>query len=215
MKENLEKLSEAVLAALEQSQAGETEDIVHKRILATIRQDGIASVWGRLASGERVSLPNALAGKRVLGHGDLVRMDYSCTFRTYPARVCRMGVVGGPSEAQSATYERYLQAMQSAVARIGPDQSGGEIFSSARAALKEMGFQPVGSSVGYALGIAFEERPRLQAQEDFRTRAGMILCVEPQTAEGHRISQEVEITEDGSAILPSLFPLERLWILGN
>jgi len=126
-----------------------------------------------------------------------------------------MGVVGELSEAQSAIYEHYIQAMQSAIAQIGPNQSGGEILSCLRATLKEAGFELIGSSAGYALGIGFYERPRLQAEEDFRTRPGMILCVEPETAEGYKISQEVEITEDGSSILPSPFPLEQLLVVGN
>ena len=215
MKENLENLSKAVVAALEQSRAGETEETVHKRILATIRQAGVASAQGRVVSGERVSLSNALSGERVLSQGDLVRIEYSCLSRTYPARVGRMGVVGQPSDTQRATYERYIQAVQSATAHIRPNQSGCEIFHSMREALTEAGLQPVGSSAGRALGIDFRERPILQAQEDFRTRPNTILCVGLAIAEGYKVSQEVQITTQGSFILPSPFSLEQLSVISD
>jgi Xaa-Pro aminopeptidase len=209
MKQALEKGSNAIAMALDESEVGETEESVHKRILAAIRRGGSGSCWGRVASGERVSVPNALPGLRELSQGDLVRIEYSWLLRTYPARVSRMGVVGKASAEQDVVYARYIQAVKSAVAGIQPGQSGSAVFALLGSALEEAGFRMVGSSAGHALGIGFHERPRLHAHEEFQTRPRTILCVEPETAEGYKISLEVELMEHTSSVLSSS-PLPRI-----
>lgn len=214
MRKNLDRLSGIVTTVLAASRTGDTEESIHKRMLAAIRGAGSPDCWGRVVAGDRIRTPNALPEPRPLNPGELVRVEYACTFRSYPARVARTAVVGPPSAEQAGSFRRYLSALRPAIAGVGAGQAGQEIHQRLASALSAGGFALKGSSAGSALGIAFFERPAVHPWEGFCTMPGAILCLEPETADGYKASHEVEITTSGYAILDSGGPaLEELQVI--
>ncbi|MDQ3692616.1 MAG: M24 family metallopeptidase [Chloroflexota bacterium] len=206
MRRNLEKLSKLVESVLAESRAGETESTIHKRLLSALRHAGASEGWGRVVSGDRLSVPGALPSDRALSAAELVTIDYSGAFRAYPATVARMAVVGAPSDEQQALYNRYVRSLKLALDKLAPDQAGQAIFDIFQDTFQEEGLTLRGSTVGNAIGISYFERPSLRSGETLRTRPGMVLCIAPESLEGLKVSQEVEITADGSNILSDTLP---------
>jgi Xaa-Pro aminopeptidase len=191
-------------------QEGESELTLHRRILAAIRQAGGNEGWGRTVAGERRLIPAAMSSERSLQPRDLVTVEYACAFRTYPARIGRMAVVGEPSDDDQQHYDRYVQALESMARQVGPGQSGREIFERTQSTFQAAGFAPRGSTVGNALDIAYYGRPALSPAETLSTRPGMHLNLEPETSDGFKTSLLLEITEDGATRVPdTLPPLEQ------
>ncbi len=202
LERGLQKLSGAINAALAQSKVGDTEEMVHKRILSLTRRTGTASVWGTFVSGDRFSMLRGLPSERVLQSGDLFRVDYSLADRNYPARICRVGVVGSATDAQLASYQHFVQTLNTIVGQIKPGQSGAQIFGSAKAALAAEGFEPAGESFGGNLGIGiYLERPMIRAGETSEIKPNMILSIEPAANPGYKVNQEIKITEDGNMLI--------------
>jgi Xaa-Pro aminopeptidase len=199
----LKKLSEAVAGGLADAAPSDTEDQIHQRILAHIRNSGTQTGYGRLTSGASVSVPHALPSQDRIEPGALVRIDYGCTFGPYAAHVARTGVLGEPSGAQQASYQRYHDTLQSAIAALGPGLPGRGVFQAIQRTFADAGLELRGTSVGHAVGIGFYERPRVHAHEDFETRPGCVLCIEPEADNGTLLSQTVEITADGFRPLAS------------
>jgi Xaa-Pro aminopeptidase len=199
LKDNLDQMAEAIAAALDKSNAGESEDTIHKCILAAMRRTGTASGWGSFVSGPRLTMLRALPSERILVSGDFFRIDYGYGRRNYPARFCRMGVVGQPNHRQLAEFERFTKAVQEAIQKVGPDQSGQQIFALLKQALSEAGFDPAGPPYGNALGIGENsERPGIHPGESLTTRPGMVLSIEPVVGTGFKVNQEIIITDTGN-----------------
>lgn len=197
MRQNLERLGAAVAGALEMSRAGDSEETIHRRIRSAIRAAGSGDGWGRVSAGARIGLAGAPSGTQPLDPGTLVRVEYGCTFRTYPAKVTRMAAVGPTSASQVEKYGRYLAAVKQAVGGIGPGQAGQEVTRQVAASLQRSGFELKGPLAGHGLGIGFVERPRLHSNETFRIVPHSVLCIEPETVDGYKVSLEAEITETG------------------
>lgn len=206
IQENVEKLSRIIATIVAETQAGETEFAMHKRILAAIRQAGGNEGWGRTIGGDRRLIPAALPSEHPLQPGELVLIEYACAFRSYPARIGRMAVVGESNPDDQRRYERFVQALEATGGQIGPGQPGGEIFNLTRDTLEEAGFTVRGSTVGNALDIAYYGRPTLRSQETLSTKPGMILSLEPETNDGLMASLVLEISKDGSTRVPDALP---------
>jgi Xaa-Pro aminopeptidase len=211
MRQNVERLSRIVATTVAQSQAGERERSVHQRLIAAIRLAGGSEGWGRTIAGERRRLHGALPSEQSLAGSELVLLEYACAFRTYPARVGRMAVVGEPRAADQERYTRYVQALATIASQLGPSQAGGEIFQRTEQGMQAAGFTLRGSTVGNALDIAYYGRPTLAPGEPLPTKPGMLLSLEPETDDGLKASLLLEITRDGTRQVPdALPPLDQL-----
>lgn len=218
LEDNLHRMSAAIVAALEQSEAGEAEEAIHKRILAMMLRTGTASVWGTLVSGERLTSLSALPSQRKLMPGDMFRIDYGYVSRNYPVRICRMGVVGDATEEQQQAHKKFCEAFLSTFAKIGPNQTGQEIYEVIAEALARENLETNGASFGNAAGFGIEaERPRIQPFETMKTRPNVVLSVEPVTLSGYKTSAQIRITATGSHIvLPNSLPvMDQLLRLGR
>jgi Xaa-Pro dipeptidase len=216
LERGLQKLSGAIAEALAQSKAGDTENTIHKRILSLARRTGTASVWGTLVSGERLPALRGLPGERVLQAGDLFRIDYSLAERNYPARICRMGVVGGAADEQRDSYQRFVSTLNAATRQVTAGQTGGQIFDLVNEELRKGGFEPAGESFGGNLGVGlYLERPIIRGGETYTAAPNMILSVEPAEKSGYKASQEIRIVDAGNVPIAgnTLPSLEELLII--
>jgi Xaa-Pro aminopeptidase len=112
--------------------------------------------------------------------------------------ICRTGVVG-TLEDQTSRFRRFAEAVQRAMAQIGPEQSGEQIFTALKDELSREGFEPAGSAFGNGVGIGENiERPGIHLGETMETRPGMVLSIEPIVSIGFKTNLEIIIRDTGN-----------------
>jgi Xaa-Pro aminopeptidase len=171
-----------------------------------------------VASGERSSLPHATPTDRVIGKGDLVKMDFGASLDGYCSDLTRTVVMGKASERQREIHQVVLDAQLKAEAGIRAGVKGSEADGLARQHIESRGFgDKFGHSLGHGVGLEVHEEPRLSQKNETPLESGMVTTVEPGIYipgwGGVRIEDMVVVEDGGCRVLTSA--TKRLIELGD
>jgi Xaa-Pro aminopeptidase len=168
--------------------------------------------------------PNSLIlhydlNRRTAQAGELVVMDVGAEMEGYAADITRtIPISGNFTPAQRNVYETVVRAQRAVIAAIRPGAPGKILDSSARAVIKDAGYDRFWEhSVSHHLGLDVHDAGLIDT-----LRAGMVITVEPGiyipqgdttvAAEyrgiGIRIEDDVLITPDGAELLSAAIPKE-------
>ena len=197
--------------------ASEVHASVYKKVGAgNTERDLAAEIWGEylrrggdamsilvVASGDRSALPNGSATDRVLGPGELIRVDIIALCDYYYSDVARTIVVGEPNNEQRGIWRKIYDTHQMLLDMVKPGVMTSDLYSVFRREFQRYGF-PVNDFVGHGLGLGLHEQPLIGKIGDHVLEENMVLCIEPFiTYEklGYHVEDEVLVTSTGYELL--------------
>lgn len=173
-----------------------------------------AAIPPMVVSGERSALVHCMAGRRVLGHGDVVCIELAGVVHRYHAVLMRTATVGEPGARIREVAELQKQAHLAAVAKTAPGIAVHEPEDAARDVLEPAELHGNRCHrIGYSLGVAYPPgwlEPMTMVQGDpHRFAPGMSFTVEPnlhlpEEGFGLKLGETVECTADGPRTMTAL-----------
>lgn len=173
-----------------------------------------AAIPPMVVSGERSALVHCMAGRRVLGRGDVVCIELAGVVHRYHAVLMRTATVGDPGPRVREVAELQKQAHLAAVAATASGNAVEEPEDAARAVLEPAGLHANRCHrIGYSLGVAYPPgwlEPMTMVQGDtHRFAPGMSFTVEPnlhlpEEGFGLKLGDTVECTASGPRTMTAL-----------
>jgi Xaa-Pro dipeptidase len=194
---------EAFAEMLPQVRAGMTE-----REVAAILMDGMARRGGKptfciIAAGAFGAEPHHETDDTVLKSGDMVVIDWGCTWEGYNADSTRTISIGEPSDPEARrVYGLVYQAQKAARDLIRPGVSFQDIDRAARKVIEDAGFgEFFNHRTGHGLGLRGHEEPNVVEGNAQAVAPGHVFSIEPGIylpgRFGVRIENIVTVTEEG------------------
>jgi len=157
--------------------------------------------------GEHSAEPHHEPGRRPLRTGDLIVLDFGARVGGYRSDMTRTVSLGDPGPRLREVHALVARAQAAGVAAVGPDALAGDVDAAARAIIADAGLADAFSHpVGHGVGLEIHESPIMRATCTDRLRPGAVVTVEPGVyipgVGGVRIEDMVEVTPDGSRIIP-------------
>ena len=181
-----------------------------------MRQDGADGVSFPpiVGSGPLSAHIHHTPSERKFEKGDLVLLDFGCTFEGYCSDLTRTVVLGPASDDQIELYRLVLEAHNAGLASVAPGTKGSEVDSAARAVIESAGHgDHFGHGLGHGVGLDIHEAPRLHRISEDTLAPGDVVTVEPGVyvpgTGGVRIEDCVVVTDSGAEVLGSA-PKDRL-----
>ncbi len=155
-----------------------------------------------VGSGPNGAMCHAVPGERKLQAGDLVVVDFGCTFGGYRSDMTRTFGVGKISEELRRVYDIVREAQQRALDACKPGVSGAALDAAARDFIAAKGYGDCfGHGLGHGFGLEIHEAPSASMASKDVLRPGMTVTVEPgiylEGKGGVRIEDCCVLTETG------------------
>lgn len=160
-----------------------------------------------VASGERSALPHAHPTEKVIGHCDLVVMDYGARFSTYSSDETVTCIVGGiPSSLQKRIHEAVHEAHDRAIDILQPGIPIRQVDGVARQCIADAGFgRNFTHGLGHGVGLEVHEPPKISQRGTGILEEGMVFTIEPgiylEGVGGVRLESLIHMTGDGPEFL--------------
>jgi len=171
-----------------------------------------------VASGPNGALPHHETGTRPLARGDVIIMDYGCTWHGYHSDITLAASLGPPSEEARRVRAAVWEAQQRAIEAIRPGVPAEAIDRAARTTIERAGYgEYFIHRTGHGIGLQIHEPPYLVAGNAAPLEEGMCHSVEPGIylpgRFGVRLEVIVTVTADGARLLNA--PSPRDWPLAG
>lgn len=159
-----------------------------------------------VASGERSAFPHARPTDKKILSGELLKLDFGCTYEGMKSDMTRTIAVGSISEECRNIYAIVKEAQQRALDTVKAGINTKVLDASARDFIKEKGFgNNFGHGLGHGLGYDIHERPSVNERSDYILEVNNIITIEPgiyvEGLGGVRIEDDVIVKENGCEIL--------------
>ncbi|AZT90049.1 aminopeptidase P family protein [Caldicellulosiruptor changbaiensis] len=159
-----------------------------------------------VASGKRSSLPHGTATNKKIEYGDIVTIDFGCSFDGYMSDMTRTIFVGKPDNSMIRIYNIVKEAQQKAEEFIKEGMKCLEVDKIARDYIGSFGYiEKFGHSLGHGVGLEIHELPRLSPKSEAILKENMVVTVEPgiylEEVGGVRIEDLVVVKKNGCEIL--------------
>jgi Xaa-Pro aminopeptidase len=211
-------LSEVARQVLPRVQLGRTELDIAAEVDDMLRRAGFErpAFDTIVASGPNSALPHARPGRRELGPGDGVLLDFGGVHDGYCVDLTRTVQLPPVADAFMRLYDAVRAAHRAALAAAAPGVTAGAVDTAARRVLEQHGLgEAFLHGTGHGLGLEIHERPRLGRADTMAVDevlvAGMVFTVEPGAylagIGGVRLEDDVLLVEGGCEVLTDV-PLD-------
>lgn len=159
-----------------------------------------------VASGPNSSKPHAGVTDRVIGEGELLKMDFGARLGGYCSDMTRTVVVGHASDEARRIYDAVLAANEAAIAFARPGAEASDLDGVARRVLKDRGYgDRFTHGLGHGVGLAVHEAPSVGPRSRDVLRVGHVITIEPGVYlpgfGGVRIEDLAVVGSDGCRVL--------------
>jgi Xaa-Pro aminopeptidase len=162
-------------------QAGRTE-----REMAEIHDKAVIKAGGTphhnsIQGGTRGALINSGSGPSdyTFKAGDLVRMDFDCSYSDYFSDIARTAVIGKPSKKAADYYRAVQNGLLAAEQTMKPGVTAGEIFKVVVSNVKKAGIPHFNRHhVGHGLGLECYDFPIIKANNETKLEEGTVINIE-------------------------------------
>lgn len=133
-----------------------------------------------VASGPRGALPHGVASRKKIRKGELVTLDFGCSYGGYCCDITRTVAVGEPHRKLREVYEVVRDAQLRAIDAAQTGTTAKELDAVARSFITKKGYASFfGHSLGHGIGLQVHEPPRISWQSSYRLQAGNVITIEP------------------------------------
>lgn len=159
-----------------------------------------------VASGPNSSRPHAGVTDRVIGMGELLKMDFGARVDGYCADLTRTVVVGSATDEMRRMYDAVLAANEAALAVVRPGAAAADVDRVARSLLEGRGFgDNFTHGLGHGVGLVVHEAPTVGPRSRDTLRVGNVVTIEPGVYVpgfgGVRIEDLVAVEDGGCRLL--------------
>jgi Xaa-Pro aminopeptidase len=160
-----------------------------------------------VASGVRSAMPHGTASSKRITKGELVIIDFGCTYNGYGSDMTRTVSVGAPSQEVKRIYQVVLDAQHKAIDAAKPGMNGKSLDAVARSFVRSKGYgRYFGHGLGHGLGLGSHGTPLISTRgKKYILETGNVITIEPgiylPNKFGIRIEDDVVITDEGCEVL--------------
>jgi len=134
--------------------------------------------------------------------GDIIRLDLGTSYMGYRSDLCRIAVLGKPSERLEKLYGALLEAEQRGIKAIKPGVKLRDVYGIIIETVRDAGYAGyTRGMVGHGIGLECEEQPMITATADAVFEPNMVFCVEVPWYEpgwgGVSVEDTIVVTKDG------------------
>ena len=206
-------LDEAYLEVLPTVRPGDTERLVHSRIIESCLRRGANWAHGILNS-SRNTVSYGGEGDVAFEPGDIIRNDYVSYLNGYPGHQSRSVCVGTPSEEQKRIYQVTLDIYRATIEQCMPGTRTADIYHFANDRFHDAGFQGNVSLAGHGVGAWWHQQEPYMVPSSSRVlEEGMVVALEPHIGYWH-LQDMVLVTADGPRLLSPLINTDEMMIAG-
>ena len=206
-------LDEAYLEVLPTVRAGDTERMVHSRIIEGCLRRGANWAHGILNS-SRNTVSYGGESDVAFEAGDIIRNDYVSYLNGYPGHQSRSVCVGNPSDEQRKVYQVTLDIYRGTIERCVPGARTADIYHYANDRFHEAGFQGNVALAGHGVGAWWhQQEPYIVPSSERVLEEGMVVALEPHIGYWH-LQDMVLVTADGPRLLSPLINTDEMMIAG-
>ena len=206
-------LDEAYLEVLPTVRPGDTERMVHGRIIESCIRRGANWAHGILNS-SRNTVAYGGEGDMAFEAGDIIRNDYVSYLNGYPGHQSRSVCIGAPSDEQKQVYLVTLDIYRGTIERCVPGARTAEIYHYANDRFHDAGFQGNVSLAGHGVGAWWhQQEPYMVPSSDRVLEEGMVVALEPHIGYWH-LQDMVLVAADGPRLLSPLINTDEMLIAG-
>ncbi|UFQ18803.1 MULTISPECIES: aminopeptidase P family protein [Streptomyces] len=183
--------------------AGRKETEVAADLAELLRRFGHSQVdFTVVGSGPNGANPHHEAGERVIGHGDMVVLDFGGLLHGYGSDTSRTVHVGEPTDEERRVHDIVREAQAAGCAAVRPGATCQDVDRAARAVITDAGYgEYFIHRTGHGIGVTTHEPPYMIEGEEQPLVPGMCFSVEPGIylpgRFGVRIEDIVTVTDDG------------------
>jgi Xaa-Pro aminopeptidase len=205
-------LDEAYLEVFPTIRPGDTERLIHSRIIASCLRRGANWAHGILNTSTN-TIPYAGESDARFLAGDVVRTDYVAYLDGYPGHQSRNAVMGRPSAAQLREYAITRDIYGKTIDRCRAGARVGDVFEFVVQEFGKHGW-PYGSAlVGHSVGCWWhQQEPILARGSDVVLEEGMVLALEPHTSYWH-IQDMVVVRSGAPQLISDRFATDQLYVI--
>ncbi len=190
---------------------GDTERLIHARMIEACMRRGATHVHGILNSSSNPDIYSG-EGDHPFHAGDVIRTDYVSYLDGYPGHQSRLFSLGKAADETRARYQTYVDIYRALADYCRPGRKANEVWQFAHERLTAAGFQhTAGSMVGHSVGPWFHQQdPVLLRIEERPIEEGMVIVLEPYSEYWH-LQDMFWIGPDGNELLSPTFDTSRLF----
>ena len=206
-------LDEAYLEVLPTVRPGDTERLVHSRIIESCLRRGANWAHGILNS-SRNAVAYGGESDMAFQAGDIIRNDYVSYLNGYPGHQSRAVVVGQPTDEQKNTYRVTRDIYRATIDHCRPGAKASDIYHFANDSFHQAGFQGNVSLAGHGVGAWWhQQEPYMVPSSDRVLEKGMVVALEPHIGYWH-LQDMVLVTDDGPRLLSPLINTDEMLVAG-
>jgi Xaa-Pro dipeptidase len=199
----------AAMAGFAALRDGVTELDVQAAIHAVYKAEGATPLFTIVAFGPNSAFPHHHTGPTVLARDMAVLIDTGCLLKGYPSDMTRCGWFGTPDAAFLRVARIVEDAVQAAMAAVGPGVRARDIDRAARGVIADAGQRECFlHRTGHGLGIDIHEPPWITATSDSIIEDGNVFSIEPGIylpgRFGIRLEDIVVVSGTGAEVLSGL-----------
>ena len=159
LKESAAMNDRALTALLQNARPGITEGELIGIYRSEVGKAGGQVYWNHFSASRGGNMPPL--NDRILGKGDVVRMDMGCSLRGYNADTCRSGRVGeDPEETHKKRYQAVQEGVLRAVEAVKPGAHPSKLFETMVEGVRAAGIPNYSNFfVGHTIGLEAREFP--------------------------------------------------------
>ena len=206
-------LDEAYLEVLPTVRPGDTERLVHSRIIESCLRRGANWAHGILNS-SRNTVAYGGESDMAFEPGDIIRNDYVSYLDGYPGHQSRSVCVGKPSDEQRRIYQVTLDIYRATIEKCLPGARTSDIYHFANDRFHDAGFQGNVSLAGHGVGAWWhQQEPYMVPSSNRVLEEGMVVALEPHIGYWH-LQDMVLVTPDGPRLLSPLISTDEMMVAG-
>ena len=206
-------LDEAYLKVLPIVRPGDTERLVHSRIIESCLRRGANWAHGILKS-SRNTVSYGGESDMAFDAGDIIRNGYVSYLNGYPGHQSRSVCVGKPSDEQLKMYQVTRDIYRATIERCVPGAKTSDIYHFANDRFHEAGFQGNVSLAGHGVGAwSHQQEPYMVPSSTRVLEEGMVVALEPHIGYWH-LQDMVLITGGAPRLLSPLINTDEIMLAG-
>ena len=172
-------VEKAILAGYAQLRAGMTERDLERLIARAIIDEGCHVNYIQIGASTHGAYGPVYPSDEPIKRGDLIRVDASAEYKYYVSDICRMAVIGEPTQQMVDTHRAVHDAMMTAVEMVKPGAVISDIFNAAVQIPPSRGYSDYRRHhIGHGLGMSSHEWPFLRPDNHRSLEENMVLCIE-------------------------------------